>query len=409
MVNVAEHVKKWEPRLDLNPSSAERWTTCTASPQFIMDNADKLPPHDNAFNQEGTTAHEVAAAMLEDRLPRVNDKYYCPVPINGEMRMLAWGYMEYVRDLLEPDGKLLTEQKLPLWYIPGRNAIVDAAVINEDSLHIVDYKYGAGIVVNPENNLQCAIYAACVGKHLNLVLNESFPVFMHICQPRGRAAAEGAEHMWKTTWGELLNLTLVISKAAEEILTPPNNLTFAPSEKACQWCPAKGFCSERQRVLTSDIDALATIDSTNKTLPPVKAISVKQLCAILKHEAQIVKWLKDAKAYAYEHMKAGNKLPGYKLVMSRQGNRYWSDPKRAAKALLAETHLRREEVIVEDVISVAEAEKLLGKNNFPADVSDLISRPPGSPMIAPEDDKRPDCLIDVAAEFEVLTDELDDF
>ena len=55
---------KRAPRLDLNPSAADRWTTCTASPGFILANADKIPPDDGTkFSQEGTTAHEVAAAI----------------------------------------------------------------------------------------------------------------------------------------------------------------------------------------------------------------------------------------------------------------------------------------------------------------------------------------------------------
>ena len=73
MVDFAKHLKKRTPRIDLNPSSAERWTTCTASPKFIFDNWDKLPPHDTFYNQEGTTAHEVASALLQGFHPKVFD------------------------------------------------------------------------------------------------------------------------------------------------------------------------------------------------------------------------------------------------------------------------------------------------------------------------------------------------
>jgi len=153
---------KKQPRLDLNPSSADRWTTCTASPRYILENWELVPEDtDTIFSQEGTTAHEVAAALLQGRKPNESSAYDCPVPIDKEMRWHAWNYFEYVTGLMSPGGVLLVEQKLPLWYMPSRNAKIDAAVSNPDSLHIVDLKYGAGVVVRTERNPQAVIYAAC--------------------------------------------------------------------------------------------------------------------------------------------------------------------------------------------------------------------------------------------------------
>lgn len=403
------------PRLDLNPSSADRWMACTASPQFILENWDKLPPHDTAYNQEGTTAHEVAAACLEGRQPRADDKYYCPTPITPEMRWHGWQYAEYVMDIYNAGngvyGKLLVEQKLPLFYRQERNAIVDAAIISQDYLHIFDYKYGEGVVVSPEKSLQAAIYAKCV-LQANPIAGaprpHDFPVTIHIYQPRGRAANDSPFHIWETTAGEIQMMSEKISKLARWIVNvnerPAVGWTpqFAPSEKACQWCPAKGFCAARQEHLTRDIETLAVIDDSPKHYLPAKAISVKQLCAILKHKDQIVRWLNDAETYALEHMKAGGSLPGYKLVMSRGGNRYWSNPHQAAHLLLKTTVLRKDEVIEEKVITVAAAEKLLGKQKFGMELTNLIAKPPGSPVIAPEDDKREACLVDGKTEFEVL-------
>jgi hypothetical protein len=179
---------KRPPRLDLNPSSADRWTTCTASPRFILENWDKIPPSDTVYNQEGTTAHEVASALLQGREPRVSDPYHCPVPVDKEMRWHGWNYMEYVQSLRTSTefSSILVEQKLPLWYMKERNAIVDAAVINLDSMHVIDYKYGEGVVVSPVENLQTAIYAMSVGQ-LSGPKPSDFPVFIHIYQPRGRA------------------------------------------------------------------------------------------------------------------------------------------------------------------------------------------------------------------------------
>jgi hypothetical protein len=401
---------KRDPRIDLNPSSAERWTTCTASPKFIFDNWDKLPPGDTFYNQEGTTAHEVAAALLQNR--EVNPAN-CPVPVDEEMSLHAWSYAEYVLGLLKPGGTLLVEQKLPLFYMPERNAVIDVAILNPDEVHIVDLKYGAGVMVDPEENLQEIIYARTV-TYRNVPKSTKIPVFLHIYQPRGRDSDGGPAKVWETTW-------LDISKRGGDIFTKADNILhiskgevprftpsvprFAPSDKACQWCPAKGFCTARQLKLTEGIEALAVIKPGPKHLPPAASISMKQLQAILEHGSEIKKWIGDAEDYALQFMKGGGKIPGHKLVLSRGGNRFWSNPKVAAKLLLANTVLREDEVYTQTVIGPAAAEKKLGKHKFDAQLTNLISRPAGVPVIAPLDDKREEYGVDLENEFEAL-DEL---
>lgn len=392
------------PRLDLNPSSADRWTTCTASPHFVKENWDKLPPNGNAFSEEGTTAHEVAAAMLEDREPNPKE---CPTPINGEMRMHAFDYAEYVNSLAHGPHKRFVEQKFPLWYMPERNAKIDVALLTGDGIHIVDYKYGEGIVVSPVENLQGAIYARSVVPHMGSPIPDDFPVHIHIYQPRGRDITQ-PHHTWESTWAEIVEFTSVrVEKPSRLILRPKGSddwgdVKFAPSDKACQWCPAKGFCSARQAALTGRIEALAVIDESPKHLPPAQALSVAQIAAVLQHGDAIQKWIDDVSTYATDHLKGGGKIPGFKLVLSRGGNRFWTDPKKAAELLVEQTILKREEVIEEKVIGPAAVEKKLGKNKLSVDLLNLIDKPSGSQVIAPEDDKRESLLLDGASEFDAL-------
>lgn len=382
-----------KPRIDLNPSSADRWTDCTASPKFIFDNWDKLPEQDRKFADEGTTAHEVAAALLQGR--KINPQA-CPVPIKPEMNWHAWEYTEFIDELRERGGRIIVEQKLPLFYAKGRNAIVDAAVINPNNLHIVDYKYGEGIIVSPENNLQAIIYAKSVvwsGK--TFTPPDDFPVSITIYQPRTRD--EVPYHTWQTTWGEIASVSARLQRIAVKIGIESPDLVFAPSEKACQWCPAKGFCQARQQELLKDLSMLATIDDSPK--PDGRVLTTVQLAAIVEHGDHIIKWIKDAKAYALRFMKGGGVIPRHKLVLSRGGNRYWSNPELAAKYLLEDTILEEKEVYERKVIGPAGVEELIGKGKFPKRVYNLIAKPPGQPVIAPEDDPRPSALVDGAKEF----------
>jgi Protein of unknown function (DUF2800) len=394
--------QKRTPRIDLNPSSAERWTRCTASPKFIFDNWDKLPPHDTFYNQEGTTAHEVASALLQNREP---DPANCPVPIDAEMNLHAWNYAEYVLGFLKPGGTLMVERKLPLFYMLERNAIIDAAVWNSKELHIIDFKYGEGITVDPFENLQEIIYARCV-TYPEVPPPDDFPIFLHIYQPRSRDAGADPGKVWETTWGYIRQRGNQIAFLAREVLakSPKYTPKFAPSDKACQWCPAKGFCDARRKELTKDIEVLAEITPAAKKFPPAASISLQQLQAILEHGAEIKKWIGDAEDYALQFMRGGGKIPGHKLVLSRGGNRYWSNPKEAAKLMLENTILKEGEVWEKKVIGPAAAEKLLGKQKFDARLTNLITKSPGVPVIAPIDDKREEYGVIAANEFEALDD-----
>lgn len=391
---------KRSPRLDLNPSSADRWTTCTASPRFILANWDKIPPSDTVYNIEGTTAHEVAAATLQGREPSpVN----CLCAIDEDMRWHGWNYAEYVNGLrTSRESKVLVEQKLPLWYMRERNCIVDAAVLNPDSLHVVDYKYGEGVIVSPVQNLQAAIYAITVGT-LGQPLPTDFPVFIHIYQPRGRAAEDGAEHVWQTTWLEVCKLTEKVTNVAAGIQEKTEIEMFAPSEKACQWCPAKGFCEARRQSMTEGLEVIDEANTKHDCLPTPNVLTEHQLVKLLKHKADIVKWLNDVEEWAEEHLKAGGTIPGFKLVQSRGGNRFWADPKGAEKMLLETTVLKRSDIIEEKLLGPAGVEKLLGKTKFKG-FSQFVGRPEGAPVIAPESDKR-EALGNVLEDFEVLPEQ----
>lgn len=403
-----------KPRLDLMPSAAERWMTCPASPRFCLENADKIPLDlSSKFSQEGNTAHEVAAAFLQDREPNPAN---CPTPITPEMRMHGFDYADYVLGLrAEGAGmsKLLVEQKQSLWYYEGRNAIVDAAVINPDSLHIVDYKYGAGVAVSPVENLQTTIYAYQAGHKLDLPLD--FPVFSHIYQPRNRESDSPAK-VWQTTVRDIGERAGRI--AAQAIIIQINNdtkgnpLPFVPSEKACRWCPAKAFCPAREQEMLDGLEPIV-VSEPPKALPMPSALPPEQLAAILRHKSSVEKWLKDVQEYATSRAIEGHDIPGHKLVLSKGGHRFWKDEKKAAELLMKSTVLKREEVIEESVKSPAAIEKLIGKKKFSAELTALVGKPEGNPVLAPLDDPRESCAITAASEFVPLSDEaldrLDDY
>ncbi|NDB68904.1 MAG: DUF2800 domain-containing protein [Methylocystaceae bacterium] len=153
----------------LSPSSAERWMTCPGS--VVL--SDGMPDQTSSFAEEGTKAHEIAEAMLKD------NKITCET--SAEMLEHISVYVDYVRDVASFDGELHIEQRVKVNDVVFGTA--DAVVWRpqQEALHIIDLKYGAGVAVEIVNNLQLKIYA------LATLLTFKYPaksVTATIVQPR---------------------------------------------------------------------------------------------------------------------------------------------------------------------------------------------------------------------------------
>lgn len=111
-------------------------------------------------------------------------------------------------------------------------------------------------------------------------------------------------------------------------------------------------------------------------------------------------WAKDLTGEAQSMIEQGERVPGYKLVIGRAGNRSFTDAdkaiQRAKDAGIAEAMLYERRPI-----TLSAMEKLMGKEDFELACGDLVTRAPGKPTLVPESDKRqaynPNAA--VAAEF----------
>jgi hypothetical protein len=99
------------------------------------------------------------------------------------------------------------------------------------------------------------------------------------------------------------------------------------------------------------------------------------------------------------------KFPGLKLVAGRQGNRKWSDEKKAFSLL--RKLFPGESCREISVIGVADADKLVkGAVQLDAELygklEKLIVRAEGAPTLVPETDARPALAEIISAEFQPL-------
>ena len=59
-----------------------------------------------------------------------------------------------------PDAQMFIETRLDLTpYVPGSYGTCDCLIVSDKKLHIIDFKYGQGVLVEAERNPQMMLYA----------------------------------------------------------------------------------------------------------------------------------------------------------------------------------------------------------------------------------------------------------
>ncbi len=366
--------------INLGPSASGRWSVCTASPQFLVDHADELPKDSSTYADEGTVAHAIAAKILnaED-----------PGPVAPDMMAHVTKYTDLVFAATNPwriRSVLYVEQPVNLFYLPHRSGIVDAAIIHPGSVQIFDLKYGQGVSVEAEGNTQLAIYAESLIQSWEQIMDfyPDMTVQMTIVQPRDRNNPE-AVRTWKLTRPELAELAADLQAKAELVTSGKGE--FRPSDKACQFCPAKGICSAyATRGLVALPESARVIE-----LPHPGTLTREQRVQALKAKKVLAQWMEALEDQEVHDLANGAEPIGLKLVAGKT-NRQWRDVEEAQKLL--SNHLGIDDMRPRaDLISPAAAERALKgielSTRFSNRMASLITKPEGKPTLVTADDPRP--------------------
>jgi small ligand-binding sensory domain FIST len=126
--------------------------------------------------------------------------------------------------------------------------------------------------------------------------------------------------------------------------------TPTPSEKACQWCPAKATCP-------------AHVEQFNEVAaqPAMLTMTEDELAAMLAKVDVVEDYIKALRKYATERLESGSIIRGWQMQPKR-AQRKWKDEKDAASFLLSHG-VAQEKLYVTELISPAEAAKLLSKED----------------------------------------------
>lgn len=355
----------------LSASSSHRWLNCPPSARLGESFADKS----SDFAAEGTDAHTLCEYKLKAALGMpAEDPTEDLGHFNFEMEECANAYATFVLEQVEtarktcPDPLVLIEQRLDFSrYVENGFGTGDCVLISDGTLHVVDFKYGQGILVEAQDNPQMKLYALGALEIFDCLYDIQL-VAMTIFQPRRDNVST------HTVYKESLY------QWADEVLKPTADLAYAGEGTfSCgEWCR---FCKARQ---TCRARAEYNLDLARFEFKAPPLLSDDELGQILAQADELMAWASDVKEYAFREALSGKQWSGWKLVEGRANRRYTDEHVVAAAVSAAgfDPHDKK-------VLGITAMTTLLGKSRFEEIVSAFIEKPKGKPTLVPASDKRP--------------------
>ena len=361
----------------LSASSSHRWLACPPSALLCAKEADQS----SAYAKQGSDAHELCEYLLLKALghdppdPTENLDYY-----DAEMLSCAEGYRDFVMEQVEEARKLsadpliCVEQRLDYsrWVENGFGT-GDCVIVADDLLHVIDYKYGLGVLVSASGedgtgNSQLKCYALGALDTFG-DLYDIRRVKLSIYQPR----RENVD-TFEMSVDDLL-------RWADDVLSPIAKLAFTGDGEFCAgdhcvFCKVKATCRAR---------ADYNMELAKYEFEKPAMLEDEEIAVILPKIDSLISWATDIKEFALQQALSGTVYEGYKVVEGRS-NRKYSDETAVARIVQDAGY----DPFEKKLLGVTAMQRQLGKKKFQELLGGLLYKPPGKPVLVPASDKRPE-------------------
>lgn len=391
----------------LSPSGAKKWLSCAASLACEKD----IPNTSGKAAVLGTAMHtiaevhlnqyikgtalplerEVGAYVLDEgkgQIKALISPMKGAVLITADMIEQVRKYTDYCKAIIDVATYAKLEMRVNLTEVlhPGYEgvetfgtadlvAVQELANTDEHMLIIGDLKTGRHRVEAKENK-QLMLYALGVYRRLKRRYNIAV-VRLVIFQPYAGGASE-----WDISVEGLELFAKFAQKRAllalDAYFRGKKNLKasdFKPSVDGCQWCRFSEQCAARTKTVNSVLAEELEDDFVLELTPEQLVAEYEKLPLLRQHIDKVEKAMATA-------LHSGKKVPGYKLVEGRPGNRAWKDTDAIE---VSHGDILKKEVLM----SPTEAAKVLSADEMAA-LEPFITRKPGVPCVATADDKRPE-------------------
>lgn len=361
----------------LSASSSKKWINCPPSARL----EEQFPDTTSDYAREGTLAHSIAELKVRkyfiepmsqrtfnSRLKKLQkQELYAP-----EMLTHTDTYLEYIQGIAyscKSAPFVTVEKRLDYSDVaPEGFGTGDCILISGDTLHIIDFKYGKGVPVYAEGNTQMMLYAVGAIKAYSMLyaINN---VVMTIVQPRLDIISEHAISVSELNeWAESVKSVAELAYKGEG--------EFHDGDW-CKFCRARATCRKRSENITA-------LEAFGGKLPPL--LSDDEVGGILETARRVKKWVDDIEEYALTAILSGKNIPGWKAVEGRKCRTFTDSEK--AFAAITEKGYEESMLYERKPLSLTNIEKLMGKKDFEAVLSEYVTVSTGKPALAPASDSR---------------------
>jgi hypothetical protein len=353
-------------------STAKRVINCPGSVALVQ----KMPAKPSSEHADrGTMLHDVISEILGKDLPwdqfigTVYEGQVLTQELFDEKIVVALELLDQV----DPDKNMEYEVETRVGFgnlLPGVFGSTDLVGRVGSRAVVLDWKFGDGVVVDAENNDQLMFYAAACMRteSAQWAFAGATEVELIIVQPP-------MIKRWVTTKERIKQFEQELVMAVKAAQQPDAKLAVGDH---CRWCAGKPICPK----MTGAVDRALQVQ--------LKEIDVDTLGRYLKNADLLEDWIKDLRGLALQLLEKDLPVPGYKLVAKR-GTRQWANETKALEALHDLGVPRAELLKPEELLSPAQAEKVLKKRKM-ALPDDLVVSVSSGTTLASEDDSRPAVL-----------------
>ena len=412
----------------LSASSSKQWLNCPPSARL----QENFPNESSVYAEEGTFAHSICEykvkKYLHERVRRPqSEEFY-----TEELEQSTDAYYEFVVGGVEEmkqngcEPLVLVEERVDYSHIaPSGFGTADMLIIGHDAegrgiLHICDYKNGKGVFVDAHHNSQMMLYA--IGAlHAYGYIYPIEIVRMTIIQPRlDNISTYECSREELEAWGESIKDTAKMAYEGKGEQKAGDWCRFCRAKPVCRACKEEALSLCREEFLDLDAGAFAedaraayddveesdttapyTPDRSAPTFKQPGLVSLDELTEILPTLNRISSWIESVFAYiSSEAINHGIPIRGYKIVEGKS-KRVFTDTKAVVETATQNGYT---DLYKQQLISLTEFEKMMGKKKFAELLGEFVAKPPGKLALVPESDPRPpvDLSNGVTEEFEVL-------
>ena len=355
-----------------------------------------------------------------------------------ELEQSTDAYYEFVVGVIEEmkrngcEPLVLVEERVDYSHIaPSGFGTADMLILGHDAegrgiLHICDYKNGKGVFVDAQHNSQMMLYA--IGAlHAYGYIYPIEIVRMSIIQPRlDNISTYEYSREELEAWGESIKPTAKMAYEGKGEQKAGDWCRFCRAKPVCRACKEEAPSLCREEFLDLDAGAFAEgpradpadveeSDTTAQYTPDLSAptfkqpglVSLDELREILPTLNRISSWMESVFAFiSSEAINHGVPIKGYKIVEGRS-KRVFTDTKAVVETATQNGYT---DLYKQQLISLTEFEKMMGKKKFAELLGEYVVKPPGKLALVPDSDPRPPVDLSngvggVTEEFEVLDNE----